>query len=285
MKYMTRTQRKWFEENNNKEGDLLIKKFVSKGPVEIQSVMDIKKNKHGVAAYSRGVRIACTLDEDDADEPTKEREISLEKKAIALGEKRIKELREETKSVPEIDERALHIDGDCLETMQIAGSAGFAIENIFFLGAMMFEPDAHQQNAFDDFRETIISGKTECFHPSLRDLSESAKKLLELEEEDDDEEHALMGEDEEYVIFMDAAERCGYFGFVLDFKCPVGTRHCFNEEGKVTSYMCSWGWCHTGYVYGDDIKQAMEHAAELAEEWKKLDEDKSRKEAEEKKKG
>lgn len=265
MRRMNRTQRKWLEEN---EGDIsLVKKWVSKGEPYTIPLIHRETGERSYGAACRGVRMS------DCDGPTPD---GVMKNAKSLLEK----FAEDTKDVPEIDERALHIDGEVIDLSYRVADAGFRIDRIMFLGSMTHDEGVTCEG-FEDFYDRLT--ERGAVHESLKELADAAEKAEGGSEEDDDDDVCPADRDEKISFFLQEMEDLGYYGFVLEISYPVGRNHSFDENGHVTSYSCSWGWTHTTYVYGDDMSQAIERAGKEVERWKKIDEEASLKKKKEKK--
>ena len=222
---LTPNQSEWFDKAERAKQ----KAFMSKGPAEVAMLFNFKTGKETFAPVIRGVRIGGAVESSD--------------QALSSAQSYLEKLQSE--DLPELDECALGITGECVRQSEICFEKNLRIEGILHIGSLL-ATDVFQRRWLDHLQEYFLS------HLSDRESEELHPSVRPLKPEMTDDEEIPFNE-----CLMEHLNDNNHMGYALLVSTPVMTYH------SESSASFSWGYTQTHWVYAESVDAAFS----LAEEW------------------
>lgn len=226
---LTKQQKDWLGAADPEQ----VRRFCARGPATVAPVANIRTGETGFAPMLRGCRTDASLPDADA--------------AQRLAEQRLAELQASVQPFTDEEERALGIDGRCLQQAELCEQHDLRIEAVLHLGSLLYTEALEESRFGDEPLEHLLDVLCDPglqLHSSLAALV--PPRLHEAEADDDSVEGVLA----DYWIHH------GICGFALQISTPVRRYH----SNRFNSWSASWGHKVIAWVYGESFEQAFEHA-------------------------
>lgn len=216
--------------------------FLSQGPVDTMALFDTKTGDMSYVGRIRGVRLNNDKIRDD------------EEQALADAQKVLDGYLE--KAPERLDEAKLGIDGWCFARADEVEELDYRINKTVHLWNLI--PNAEESLYWEeDFASDLV-----CIvnpHKSIQPLCECAKPYTD-----------IIDNEELHYEVVDSLRRHGHFGIVMTISAPVKS---YMSEDSCTY---TWGHCHIGWVYGEDMNLVLEAVRDQLKQWEEEDKARSR---------